>query len=302
MSRLRVSVVVPTLNAGSGLRALFDALKTQRPCPPAEIIVVDSGSTDGTVELAHAHGAVVETIESFSHGRSRNRGARRASGDLVVFMTQDAVPRDEQWLRVLVDVFDDPDVSAACSRQIPRDDASPMEQFFLKKRFGEQSEFKEIESLDGDVSYEQVIFSDVSSAVRRPVCIEFPFDETLVMGEDLKLARTLLLAGHTLAYVAESVVIHSHSYTLRQTFSRYFDSVVALSQIFPAQGFFQSVKIGITYSVEELLFVCREAPLWLFRLPFNFAAKSIAAVLAHFADALPTRLLKRISMHRYHWE
>ena len=125
-ARPPVSVVIPVLNAAPYLSDLFAAFARQDPCPPDEVILVDSGSTDGTAALAaRAPGVRVVPIERFSHGRSRNLGARAAAGEIVVFLSQDALPADERWLAELVAAFDDPRVAAAYSRQIPRPDRFP---------------------------------------------------------------------------------------------------------------------------------------------------------------------------------
>jgi len=297
-----VSVVIPVLNAAPYLPTLIPALQEQSVAP-TEIILVDSGSTDETRDIAAGFTAVrVVKLDRFTHGRSRNRGVQEATGDVIVLVTQDAVPQDNTWLATLVAPLGNDGVVAACSRQIPNDDASPMERFFLQKRFPQKGEVRNLETLEGDASYERVLFSDVSCAALREVMLEHPYDETLIMSEDQKLARELILAGHAMAYVPESVVVHSHRYSLWQTFKRYFDSIYALSVIFPEQDTAASAKMGAAYVREEVAYIARTAPLWLLYYPFYTAVKVAATLLAHRAERLPRWLLRRISMHAYHWE
>ncbi len=302
-SRNSVSIVIPVLNAEPYLERLLNALKNQRPAPPQEIILVDSGSTDQTRQIATAHPEVrMIEIEHFTHGGSRNMGAVKATGDIVIFLTQDALPRDPLWLQALTIPLEDPTVATACSRQIPYPDATPMERFFLQKRFPEIGEVRNLETLNGDISYERILFSDVSCAIRRSVLLENPFDETLIMSEDQLLARDLIHAGFTMVYAPESVVVHSHRYTLYQTFKRYFDSVCALDEIFPEQQLSDSAKMGAQYVAEEIRHLFRHAPLWLLYYPAYTAVKVAATVLAHNRNHLPKAMLRQVSMHAYHWK
>ena len=302
-SRNSVSIVIPVLNAEPYLERLLNVLKNQRPAPPQEIILVDSGSTDQTRQIATAHPEVrIIEIEHFTHGGSRNRGAAEASGDIVVFLTQDALPRDPLWLQALTIPLEDPTVATVCSRQIPYPDATPMERFFLQKRFPEIGEVRNLETLNGDISYERILFSDVSCAIRRSVLLENPFDETLIMSEDQQLARNLIREGFTMVYAPESVVVHSHRYTLIQTLKRYFDSVCALDEMFPDQRLKGSARIGIQYVREEIIYLIRHAPLWLLYYPAYIGVKTAATVLAHNRDRLPKAMLRRVSMHAYHWK
>jgi rhamnosyltransferase len=296
------SIVIPTLNAAPYLPALIPALQ-QQSLKPVETILVDSGSTDGTKDIAAGfEGVRLVDLDRFTHGRSRNRGVKEASGDIVVLMTQDSVPRNNAWLANLVTALNEPNVVAACSRQIPNDDATPMERFFLQKRFPEAGEIRSLETLGDDVAYEKIVFSDVSCAVKRDTLMNHPYDETLIMSEDQQLARDLILAGYAMAYVPESIVVHSHRYSLWQTFKRYFDSIYALATIFPEQNTAASAKMGMAYVREELAYLTKTAPLWLLYYPFYTATKAAATLLAHHADGLPRWLLKRISMHAYHWK
>jgi rhamnosyltransferase len=301
--RLSISVVIPVLNAAPYLPSLLAALERQQPVHPDEVILVDSGSTDATVAISGGSARVrVLPLDRFTHGRSRNRGVQAASSKVVVLMTQDAIPEDENWLARLVEPLGTNGIVATCSRQVPRKNASPMERFFLQKRFPRAGEIRNLERLGSDVSYERVLFSDVSCAVLRDRLLEHPYDEALIMGEDQKLARELILAGHAMAYVPESVVIHSHRYSLLQTFRRYFDSVYALAAIFPEQTASRSVHMGLAYVREELAFIARHAPWWLLYYPAYVAVKAAATLLAHHAAHLPRPFVRWASMHAYHWE
>src|SRR5262245_16230461 len=107
---MRVSVVVPTLNGGPVFRDVIQRVRDQKLDAELEIVVVDSGSTDGTIEAAVAAGAKVFHIHKseFNHGLTRNRGIAESTGEIVSLLVQDALPVDDRWLATLLSAFDDP--------------------------------------------------------------------------------------------------------------------------------------------------------------------------------------------------
>ncbi len=299
-----VSIVIPTLNAASYMEPLLRAITTQHYDNLREIIVLDSQSTDRTCELAALYENVrVETVEQFSHGGSRNMGTVMSTGDIVVFLSQDALPANKHWLENLIKPFQDADVAAAFSRQVPRPDANPMERYFLLTHFPEKNR-RYGPAPDGRELYFQddVFFSNVSSALRRHLALDFPFSDDIIMSEDQQFARDVQREGFAVAYAAESVVCHSHKYTLRTVFQRYFDSVYSLTQVFPSHGFTHSIRLGARYAFAECLYILRVRPFW-FPYYLLYALNRAAAVfLAHWADRIPLWLVKKMSMHKYYWD
>lgn len=300
---MRVSLVIPTKNALKYLPALFETFAAQLPSPPEEIIVMDSLSTDGTADWCRKQPRTRVIDESaFCHAETRNRGAAAASGDVVVFLSQDALPKGRDWLEALTAPFADPAVAATYSRQVPYPNASPMETFFLAYRFPDGP--PHVRKLDPgqQPDFELAFFSNVSSAVRRSALLAHPLDGKLIMSEDQQLSRDLLLAGYAVIYTPASVVTHSHQYRLSEAFRRYFDSVYSLRQIYPSHGMGTSAGIGARYVLAELKFMIRRHPFW---LPYYFlytAAKALATFMAHRAERLPRRWVKRMSLHRYYWD
>ena len=298
-----VSVVIPTLNAAVFLPRLFEAIFSQEPCPPAEIVLVDSMSTDATREIAASDPRVrVVPITAFSHGRARNLGVREARGEIVVLLTQDAAPADRRWLAALLAPFADPQVVAAYSRQIPRDDANPMERYFLNDRFPPGPPVKRVCTGDAPLMLEDVFFSNVSAAIRRATVLAHPFDEELIMSEDQQFSRDVLTAGAAVVYQPASVVVHSHNYSLSTCFRRYFDSVYSLTRIFPRHDIAKTTSLGARYFGAELRHMIRNHPLSLPHYGAYNMAKIGGALAAHFVDALPRRFVRALSLHRYHWD
>src|SRR5262245_16516917 len=122
-----VTLFVPTWNAGPEFPEILRSMQNQKLDRSFEILVIDSGSTDGTAEFLRKQPVrLIEIPKSeFNHGLTRDRAIREARGEIVVLAAQDARPADEQWMQGLVDCFGDPRVAGAYSRQVPRPDANP---------------------------------------------------------------------------------------------------------------------------------------------------------------------------------
>jgi rhamnosyltransferase len=155
---------------------------------------------------------------------------------------------------------------------------------------------------DALVFQRDVFFSNVSAAVRRETMLRHPFDEGLIMSEDQQLARDLLLGGAAVAYAPASVVLHSHNYTLRQVFERYFDSVYSLRQVFPHHDLAASANLGAGYLRREAAMMVRRHPGQLPRYAGYVLARGLGTLLAHVAEHLPRSWARRLSLHKEHWD
>ena len=298
-----MSVVIPTLNAEPLLPALLEAVFSQEPTSPLEVVLVDSISTDATRDIAASDARVrVVPIAAFSHGRARNLGARVATGEIVVMLTQDALPADKKWLAALLTPFVDPQVVAAYSRQVPRADANPMERFFLQRRFPLRPTVRRERHGGATLTLEDVFFSNVSAAIRRDALIKHPFDEALIMSEDQQFSRDVIAAGHAVVYQPESVVIHSHDYSLATCFRRYFDSACSLKVIFPEHGLARTAAMAASYVPDEARYMVRDHPRLLPRYVLYNLAKVGGTLAGLVAERLPRRAARALSLHRYHWE
>lgn len=232
-----VSVSIPTWQGGELLGRVLAALARQRLDVPWELRAVDSGSTDGTWELLQEwrrrfpvpmHVERIHKVE-FDHGDTRNLLASRAAGELLVFLTQDAIPGSPEWLARLVGDFDDPEVGAAYCRNVPRPDARVLTKIFSASDPGYAPE-RRVVRLPDERAYRTMgpeerrllyNFNDVASAVRREVWERHPFPRT-GFGEDVLMARAVLEAGHAIVYDAEAAVEHSHDYDAAETYARAF--------------------------------------------------------------------------------
>lgn len=218
---MSVSVIIPTLEAAGQIGPLLDALRRQT-VRPDEVLVVDSGSRDGTAELARAHGARVMSIprDQFDHGGTRDAALRQTTGEFVLFLSQDALPADERYIERLLLPFADERIAAVSGRQLPRPDARPYVRAVQQYRYPPQSRAwgpEEREAL-GILAYH---LSDVCSAYRRSAYEAVGgFPHPLPTNEDMLIAAAFLDAGYRLAYRADAAVVHSHNLTLRQEYRR----------------------------------------------------------------------------------
>lgn len=218
---MNVSVIIPTLNAADELPLLLDSLRAQTR-PPDEIIVVDSQSADGSAALARAAGATVLEIarSEFDHGGTRDSALRQSCGDVVIFMTQDALPTDAQAVERLLAPFSDPRVAAVGGRQIARESASAYEKLTRAHNYPQESRVWDAQAI-AHMGVRAFMISDVFAAYRRDAYLAAGgFDHPILTNEDMLMVQKLLDAGHRIAYAGDARVLHSHNFTLRQQFRR----------------------------------------------------------------------------------
>jgi rhamnosyltransferase len=303
-----ISVVVPVKNSGELLPRLLDAVAAQDADDEVEVICIDSGSTDGTPERARSRGALVHSISSFefNHGGTRNLGFELSRGEIVVYTVDDVIPVGHDWLRSLTrPIRDDSEIAGTYSRQVARNSAPPYQAYYIDYRYGPEPRVQSA-SGHGDLSLSNVLFSNVSSAIRRDVLSVNPFASDIVIAEDLEWASRVMLAGHKLAYVPESVVKHSHDYSLRDALKRYFDQGAAADRSFLASD---RSKAG-SVTGEGMRFV-RDEMGWLWREGNRrWIPEAFAHELARFAGyklgvnhrRVPATVKRRISRTAVYWD
>jgi rhamnosyltransferase len=230
-----ISILIPVKNGGPALVRCLEGIARQEVDDETEVVIIDSGSTDGSPERARELGAQVHEIPAsdFVHGATRNLAARLSRGEVLVFTVQDAVPADEQWLAILVGALAGENVAGAYGRQLPHEDARPPEQFFLDFMYGPTSRRQTLARIE-DLTYEHTLFSNVNSAIPRRVWEQYPFEEDVTMSEDQEWSRRVLLAGYAIVYEPRAAVRHSHSYTLRSAFRRFYDSGASAARSYVA--------------------------------------------------------------------
>jgi rhamnosyltransferase len=231
-----ISIVIPVRNGGADLVRCLAAIAAQRVEHEVEVIVIDSDSTDDSARIARRCGARVDVISAakFSHGSARNRGAALANGETLVFTSQDAYAANKNWLEALCEpLASDPRVAAVYGKQIPHHNARPPERYFLDFLYGPTGRTQTAHRIS-DLSMEATLFSNANSAIRRSVWNEFRFAEDMIMSEDQEWSARVLLAGYSVKYEPNAAVRHSHAYTVRSAFTRFFDSGVSAERSYLA--------------------------------------------------------------------
>ncbi len=230
MKEIRVSILIPSLNGGVVFGECLEAIFAQETKHSFEVIVMDSGSTDGTVERLKGLPLRLYEIkpEEFNHGETRNRGIGLAKGEFVVLMTQDAVPVGRGWLDAIIRPFlADPLTAGVYARQRPREDAHLLTKRDLDKwltgsperRVSYISDRGEYDRMRPMERYFFCNFDDVCSAVRVSVWKKIPYVRTN-FAEDLEWSKKALEAGFKIVYEPEATVIHSHTRPLGYEFKR----------------------------------------------------------------------------------
>jgi rhamnosyltransferase len=302
-----ISVLIPVKNGGHDLVRCLSAIAAQQVEDDVEVVVVDSGSSDGSPQRARELGAHVHEIDAaeFNHGRTRNLAAERSRGNLLVFTTQDAYPESETWLETLVAPLRSNEGTAGVyGRQLPHHYATPLEHFFLDFLYGAEGRIQSVSGPD-DVTFEMTLFSNVNSAIPRTVWQEYPFADDMVMSEDQEWSRRVLLAGKAVVYEPLAAVRHSHAYTLRDAFRRFFDSGASSERAYLGGGRPSRVALRAAarrYAAEEVVWLWRTGRRrW---LPYAAAyelAKFTGLQLGKHHRLLPATLKRRLSAYPTHW-
>lgn len=259
MSRETVdmTVFVPTLNGGRQFKQLARHLALQRARYGLDVLIIDSGSTDGTAEFAREMGFRVHVIEpsEFGHGRTRNQAARMSSRSLLALITHDVLPCSPDWPLLFARALKDETVAGVYGRQIPRS-ASTMEMFFVSMNYPEKP-------LRYDPSEDRhhprpgrVLFSNAFSAVRRSTLLAHPFPADAPVSEDQMFAFQALEAGLSIVYEPRAEALHAHSYTLSALYTRSYLTGKALQGVGLDRG--ATFKESVAFLASELSYVMRQ--------------------------------------------
>lgn len=218
----KVSLVIPTLDAESDIEGLLNRIYRQTRLPD-EVIVVDSSSSDRTVDIVKMFELVrlisIERSE-FNHGLTRDMALRESSGDIVCFMTQDAIPADDFYIENLIaPILSDDRVAVSSGRQLPKDDARRFEQLVREFNYGPESNIRTKVDV-ATMGIKAYFATDVCSAYRRSVYIELGGFGKTDMSEDMLMAAKALNAGYSVAYAADARVYHSHNLTPAEQYRR----------------------------------------------------------------------------------
>ncbi len=306
--RTRFAVIVPILNAEQDTHAFLAALRRQTLAPDI-FLIIDSSSTDRSVEIFANAGATVHVIprSEFNHADTRQMAVEMAlqmagNVDVAVFLTQDAVLAGADSLALLLAAFDDAEIGIAYGRQLPRRGADALESYVRLFNYPGHSEIRSFEDRK-KYGFRTCFFSNSYAAYRIQALKKAGgFPSGLILGEDVGASANMLLDGWKLAYIAESCVFHSHAYSAGAYFRRSFDIGVQHTQMRDKiRQFGGPEKMGIRYVVAEAGYLMRHAPL---RIPEALGRNFLRYIgyrLGRIYRSLPLSLVRKLSMHRSFW-
>ena len=301
---MEVDVLIPVYRPDGKLTELLKRLKMQN-YPIHRVILMNTEEKHFPTELTGIWDRVEVyhlAKEEFDHGGTRDRGVRMSTADLVLCMTQDAMPADETLIEELVKPFNDPEVWAAYARQLPNEDCREVEKYTRSFNYPEQSMVKTKEDLDR-LGIKTFFCSNVCAAWRREKYLELGgFVKHTIFNEDMILAGTMIKQGGKIAYCAKAKVIHSHNYSAFQQFHRNFDLAVSQTMYPEVFGGIRSESEGIKLVKKSLSYCIKIGKPWLMiQVVTQSAGKLLGYKMGQRYRSLPMWLILRCTMSPSFW-
>lgn len=302
---MKFCIVIPTYNGGALWMETVSNLINHGP-NPKDIYIVDSESSDETASIARSNGFNVTVIDKtkFNHGGTRNDIAMslKDNYDIVIFMTQDAIP-ESRFCENIINIFSDEKVACAYGRQLPHHNASPLS---IHARLFNYPGISHCYSLEDSphAGLKTVFTSNSFAAYRLDVFQAIDgFPTRTILSEDMYFAAQAVLAGYKVAYVSDAIVRHSHNYSLWEEFRRYFDiGVFHCEQSWIRDKFGSAGGEGKKFIISELKFLLRNSPISIPKACANNFAKILGYKAGQYYNKLPTSMVKKFSMHRRYWK
>ena len=300
-----VDIIIPTYRPDESVVYLIKKLLKQT-YPIHEIHIIDTETGIFPKELKNLSDKIrISKIkpEQFDHGGTRHEGAMQSHADIIIYMTQDAMPVNEYLIEELVKAFDNEKIAAAYARQLPNSKCNVIERYTRAFNYPEQSRIKSLEDLE-TLGIKTYFCSDVCAAYRKSVYESLGgFEEKTIFNEDMIMAAKIIQSGGSVKYVAEAKVIHSHNYNCKQQFQRNFD--LAVSQVEHPEVF-QNIKSeseGMRLVKNTMTYLIKIKKPWLIiKLILQSAFKYMGYCLGRKYSQLPMWLIKKCTMNQRYWE
>lgn len=300
----RIACVIPTYNGKFYLERLLSSLNLQTE--NVDILIIDSSSIDGTFEIGEKVAKKINKIPTseFNHGGTRQLMIEQNPDyDIYVFITQDAFLADDYAIEKLVKPFADVKVGAVYGRQLPHLDANPLAQHARCFNYPATDQVKTMD--DVPVLGLKTAFLSNSFAAYRGDTLRAigGFPNNVIFAEDMYVAAKMLMSGWKVVYAANALCRHSHNYSIKEEFSRYFDMGVFHSRESWIRECFGSASgEGIKYVKSEIKFLgIKRIHMWPSATFRNFV-KFLGYKLGVLEDRIPIKIKKILSMHKKYWE
>ena len=302
MFDLKVGIVIPTYNGGDIWKQTASILSLSKSSHT--VLVIDSTSSDDTVDVALKHGFNVKVISSidFNHGGTRNLGINELDVDIVVFLTQDAIP-SVGCIEKIVAAFSDENIACAYGRQLPHKNANAIAAHARYYNYTENSYISNKSKVDA-MGIKAVFMSNSFSAYRVSAFRNvggFPLNTILC--EDMYFAAKAILAGYSIAYVSDAQVHHSHNYTMHEEFSRYFDiGVFHSDEPWIRAEFGGAGGEGKKFIISEIKYLIKNDPKLIIKACANNFCKILGYKLGQKYKKLSMSTRIKFSMHKKYWK
>lgn len=298
-----VDVIIPTYHPGKEFRELVKRLLVQE-YPVDHIFIMNTGEEDWDEQIGMlSDKIVVEHLEKagFDHGGTRHRAIQKSSADIVICMTQDAMPKDRSLVGSLVESFDDTAVKAAYARQLPARDCGVIECYTREFNYPEQSRIKRKEDLPA-LGIKTYFCSNVCAAYDRKTYLELGgFVRHTIFNEDMIFAAGLIGYGYAVAYTADARVVHSHNYSGIQQLRRNFDLAVSQAQHPEIFADVPSEGEGIRMVKQTAGYLLRKRPYLIPKLIWQSGCKYLGFRLGRRYERLPKGMVMKLTMNRDYW-
>ncbi len=309
---LTIDVIIPVYKPDSKFMLLIERLVKQKVKPQHIILLhtIEEKDTENEI-VKDALNYSTDSCQilcmdiqksEFDHGGTRNFGASLSKADIIMFMTQDAVPVDRSLIQHLLEPFQNPQIAVAYGRQLANSKSSLIEQYTRQFNYPDTNQVKSVNDLP-ELGIKTYFCSNVCAAYRNSVYTELGgFVTKTIFNEDMIMAAGIIQAGYSIMYAAEAKVIHSHSYTYRQQFQRNFDLAVSQQQYKEIFDTVKSETEGIKLVTDTLRYLIDEKQYLLIPdLIFQSGFKYLGYKTGRHYTAFPKKLIKKLSMNPSYW-
>lgn len=306
-SNYTLEVMIPTYHSDDKLNRLLTMLYRQT-IKPNRVLILHTQEYPGQEQpLPVIEGSNITVIpidkKSFDHGGTRKYGATLSKAEILMFMTQDAVPENETLIEELLKPYEDPMVSATYARQLPDEQADLLERYTRSFNYPKHSRVKSKEDME-ELGIKAYFCSNVCATYRNSVYQKLGgFVDKTIFNEDMIMAAKMLESGYKIAYSAGAMVVHSHNYSYLQQFTRNFDLGVSHNQY---KEIFQATKSeseGIKLVKSSIRYLIKKKKYLLIPdLILNSGFKYLGYQLGKRYDKFSMDFVRRCSMNKGYWD
>ncbi len=307
INKRTIDVIIPTYRSDDKLNQLLIMLYHQT-VKPNKVIILHTEEYPGQEqllpEIADSNVKVFPVRkEDFDHGGTRKFGVAQSEADIVMLMTQDAIPENEYLIEKLLEPYEDPLVTATYARQLPDEKTNFLERYIRSFNYPKTSRVKSLEDFD-KLGIKTFFCSDVCATYKKSIYQSLGgFVDKTIFNEDMILAAGMIRAGYRVAYAGEARVIHSHNYSYLQQFTRNFDLGVSHNQYLEVFYGTKSESEGLKMIKSAIQYLLKKKRYLLIPdLIISSGFKYLGYQLGLRYDLLPKKLVVNFSMNKSYWQ